>query len=163
MCDASAGCTSGCTAPPALNPPTTTASSSTGTATPVTTADDYDNYGPEDYIPCDYTKTFANLEVLNAAADGLRVECLAAYAMRTLITMLDTAHNKYTSVNNDYDKEFGHYVTYIRRLVPSVLDNSFMFDDKKSTGGFPYAGRGMSCKYCTISTVADMPDTDYIH
>jgi len=44
-----------------------------------------------------------------------------------------------------------------------VLDKSFMFNNKKINKGFPYAGLGMSCKYCTILTVANMPDTNYIH
>jgi chitinase len=165
MCDASAGCTSGCTAPPASDPPTTTASSSTGTATPVTTADDDDNYGPEDYTPCDYTTTFANLDDLNAASDGIHVECFAAYAMGTLITMLDTAYDNYTSVNDGYDEEFLYYVTSIKNLVPSVLDKSFMFDraNETETENISPPGPGMSCEYCTILTLADMPDTDYIH
>ncbi|KAG9603067.1 glycoside hydrolase family 6 protein, partial [Aureobasidium melanogenum] len=134
MCDASAGCTSGCTAPPDSDPNTT--------------ADDDDNYEPEDNNPCDYDLTFDNLEDLNAASDGLRAECLAAYALDTLITMLDTAYDNYTSVDDGYDEEFEYYVTYIQKLVPSVLDNSFMFDNKKSTGGFPYPGLGMSYFDC---------------
>ncbi|GAB7357175.1 hypothetical protein MBLNU459_g8166t1 [Dothideomycetes sp. NU459] len=135
------------------DPTTTTASSSTGTATPDTTDDDDDdNYAPEDYIPCDYTKTFDNLDDLNAASDGLRVECLAVYAMSTLITMLDTAYDNYTSVNDGYDEEFGYYVTYIQKLVPTVLDKSFMFDVASETDSedIPPPGPGMSYFDCQI-------------
>lgn len=153
MCDASAGCTSGCTAPPDSDPDTTADDDD----------DDDDDDSFENGVLCDYTITFDSLDDLNAASDGLRVECLAAYALDTLITMLDTAYDNYTSVDDGYDEEFGYYVTYIQKLVPSVLDKSFMFDNKKINEGFPYAGSGMSCKYCTILTVADMPDTDYIH
>jgi chitinase len=155
MCDASAGCTSGCTAPPASDP---------------TTDDDDDDddddgsFGPEDGVPCDYTLTFNNLDDLNAVSDGMRVQCLAAYALNTLITMLDTAYDNYTSVNDGYDQEFDFYVTYIEKLVPRVLDTSFMFDEVKSAGsGFPFPGKGMSCECYTILTVADTPDTDHIH
>ncbi|THY23807.1 glycoside hydrolase [Aureobasidium pullulans] len=137
MCDASAGCTSGCTAPPPDSDPDTT-------------ADDNDDYLPEDYIPCDYTRAFSDLDDLNAASDGLRTECLAAYAMSTLITMLDTAYDNYTSVNDGYDEEFGYYVTYVKKLVPKVLDTSFMFDMKKSTGGYPYPGLGMNYFDCRM-------------
>ncbi|THX32417.1 hypothetical protein D6D10_08112 [Aureobasidium pullulans] len=131
------GCTSGCDAPPASDSPTTT---------PVTTDDDDDNWGPDDYIPCDYTKTFENLDDLNAASDGMRTECLAAYAMSTLITMLDTAYDNYTSVNDGYDEEFGYYVTYIQKLVPIVLDKSFMFNVTKVAqyGNISPPGPGMS-------------------
>lgn len=158
MCDASAGCTSGCTAQSASNP-------STGTAPPVTTADDDDNYAPEDYIPCDYTKTFHNLDDLNAASAGLRSQCLAAHAMQTLITMLDTAYDNYNSVNNGYDNEFANYVTYVKKLVPTVLDKSFMFNVAKETLYEPISppGPGMSCEYSTNWTVAKMPDADCIH
>jgi hypothetical protein len=155
MCDASAGCTSGCDAPPSSDPTTDDENDYD---------DDWDNYDPEHYIGCDYTKTFADLDDLNAFSDGMRSECLAAYALKTLITMLDTAYDNYNSVNDGYDKEFDFYVTYITELVPSVLDTSFMIDQKKSDGGgVAYPGPGMKCEYCTVLTVADMPDTDYIH
>lgn len=109
--------------------------------------------------------TFDNLDDLNAASDGLQVECLAAYAMSTLISMLDTAYNNYTSVNDGYDEEFGHYVTYIQKLVPTVLDKSFMFDVASETPQevITPPGPGMSCEYCTILTVAEMLDTNYIY
>jgi chitinase len=157
MCDASAGCTSGCDGPPASDPTTDDDNNNDG--------DDDDNYGPEDYVGCDYSKTFANLDDLNAASDGMRLECLAAYAMETLITMLDAAYDNYTSVNDGYDKEFGFYVTYIQNLVPDVLAKSFMFDRASQTNrmAIPPLGPGMKCEYCTILTVADMPGTDNIH
>ncbi|KAH0171368.1 glycoside hydrolase family 6 protein, partial [Aureobasidium melanogenum] len=142
MCDASAGCTSGCDAPP---------------ATPNTTTDDDDDddyWAPETSEPCDYTKTFNNLDDLNAAADGIRPDCLAIYAMQTLITMLDTAYDNYTSVNDGYDEEFGYYVKYIQRLVPIVLDQSFMFDAANSKDWLNIAppGPGMSYFDCHINT-----------
>lgn len=151
MCDASAGCTSGCTAPLASDP--------------VTTADDDVIYGPDSYEPCDYTITFNNLDDLNSASDGLRVECVAAYAMDTLITMLDTAYDNYTSVNDGYDEEFGYYVKYIQKLVTTVLDKSFMFNVTSETkyANIDPPGPGMSCEYCIVLTVADMSDTDCTH
>lgn len=38
-----------------------------------------------------------------------------------------------------------------------------MFNNKKINEGFPYVGLGMSYKYYIILTVANMPDTNYIH
>jgi chitinase len=157
MCDASAGCTSGCTVPITTNDEDEDDD------------DDYDDFDDEDFLPevyepCDLGLKFDNLDDLNAAADGMRAKCLAAYTMRTLITMLDTAYDNYTSVNDGYDNEFKYYVTSIEKLVPQVLKTSFMFDMKKSDGkSFPYPGRGMSCEYCTILTVADVPNTDHIY
>jgi chitinase len=153
MCDASAGCTSGCDAPPASD-------------SPVTTDDgDIDDDDDDDYEQCYYDRTFDSLDDLNAASDGLSVECVAAYALDTLITMLDEAYNNYTSVNDGYDEEFKYYVTYIQDLVPKVLDNSFMFDRASQTNqmAIPPPGPGMQCEYCIVLTVAEMPDTDYTH
>jgi chitinase len=151
MCDASAGCTSGCDAPPASDPTTDDDNDYD---------DDWDNYDPEHYIGCDYTKRFADLDDLNAFSDGLRSECLAAYAMETLITMLDTAYDNYTSVNDGYDEEFGYYVKSIHNLVPGVLQNSFMFDmaNSHSWTTTPPVGPGMSCEYYTFLTTAQMSD-----
>jgi hypothetical protein len=151
MCDASAGCTSGCDASPASDP-TTDDNNNDG--------DDDDNYGPEDYVGCDYSRTFANLDDLNAASDGMRLECLAAYAMETLITMLDTAYDNYNSVNDGYDEEFEYYVKSIHNLVPSVLSNSFMFDvvNAHSWSDIAPPGPGMSCEYYTLLTAAQISD-----
>jgi len=148
MCDASAGCTSGCTAPPDSDPDTTADDDD----------DDDDDDSFENGVPCDYTMTFDNLDDLNAASDGLRVECLAAYTLDTLITMLDAAYDHYNSVNDGYDEEFGYYVTYIQKLVPSVLNNRFMFDKARETVIQDIAppGPGMSCEYCIILEDADI-------
>jgi hypothetical protein len=72
MCDASAGCTSGCTAPITTNDEDEDDD------------DDYDDFDDEDFLPevyepCDLGLKFDNLDDLNAAADGMRAKCLAAY------------------------------------------------------------------------------------
>ncbi|KAK6004282.1 hypothetical protein QM012_009132 [Aureobasidium pullulans] len=146
MCDASAGCTSGCTAPP-----TTDDDEDDENEDDDGDDDDGDDedFLPGDYEPCDLGLTFDSLDDLNAAADKMRAKCLAAYTMRTLITMLDTAYDNYTSVDDGYDEEFKYYVKSIEKLVPQVLDTSFMFDMEKSAGiSFPYPGRGMSYFDC---------------
>jgi chitinase len=108
---------------------------------------DDNGYREEDLQLCDYTRKFDTLDDLSAATDVLRSDCIDFYALQTLITMLDAAYGNYTSVNDGYDEEFGYYVTYIEKLVPSVLDNSFMFDEAHATttGNIPPAGPGMQC------------------
>lgn len=66
--------------------------------------------------------------------------------------MFDTAHANYSSVNDGYDEEFDYYVTYIRKLVPSVLDKQFMFDlaNTTTTMIIPASGPGMRCEYITV-------------
>jgi hypothetical protein len=48
------------------------------------------------------------------------------YTLQTLIRMLDTANTNYSDLNNGYDDVFDHYVTYINKLVPKILDDVFM-------------------------------------
>lgn len=59
------------------------------------------------------------------------------------------AYDNYTAVNDGYDEEFGYYVTYITKLVPSVLDKVLMFDraDTTNTMSIPLPGTGMQCKH----------------
>jgi chitinase len=79
-----------------------------------------------DYTPCD-DKTFSTLEDLQAA-QGLDADCVPLYTLQTLITMLDTTYANYTDVNNGYDDVFGYYVTYMKKLVPLILENDFMWN-----------------------------------
>lgn len=62
--------------------------------------------------------------------------------------MLDVAYNNYTVVNKGYDEEFDFYIKYMKKVVPSVLDNSFMFDtsNETPTEAIPPMGPGMKCK-----------------
>ncbi|CAD0113390.1 unnamed protein product [Aureobasidium uvarum] len=110
--------------------------------------------GDEDFEVCDFSKTFKNLDDLSAAADGLRSDCIAVYTLETLITMLDAAYANYTSVNDGYDEEFGYYVTYIKKLVPAVLGNSFMFDESHATKymAIPPVGTGMQYFDCQLGS-----------
>jgi hypothetical protein len=109
--------------------------------------DDAINFSDDDYQVCDFSLTFTDLDALNSAASGLRVECIQIYALDTLINMLNTAYSNYTSVNDGYDEEFDNYVTYIQKLVPAMLDNSFMFDQSKTTESMevPASGDGLNC------------------
>lgn len=65
------------------------------------------------------------------------------------MTMLDVAYADYNSVNDGYDEEYGYYVTYMKKLVPSVLDNIFMFDRASTTTNMniPVTGEGMQCVF----------------
>ena len=118
------------------------------------------------YTICDYSVSFNSLSDLNLAIatselsspitgsikpkGTMRSDCIAAYALDALINMLDTAYNNYTIINDGYDKEFGFYVTYMRKTVAFALDNSFMFNtsDPATADVIAPLGPGMKCM-CT--------------
>nr|OQO24051.1 hypothetical protein B0A51_05021 [Rachicladosporium sp. CCFEE 5018] len=141
---------------------TSTISSPSSTAS--NTVDNDDNLANDDSPSCDYTLTWNNLDDLGAVADGLDEYCLAIYTLATLITMFDTAYDNYTAVNTDYDSQFGYYVTYMIKLIPSVLDNQFMFDQSSTTEQhhIPVPGPGMNFFSChnVKSDPQDFPCSD---
>ncbi|KAK5111586.1 hypothetical protein LTR85_011815 [Meristemomyces frigidus] len=130
--------------------PAVSTSSSNGTSD---AGDDDDDFGDSNYQSCDYSLLFNNLDDLNAAAGGLRTDCISVYALETLITMLDTAYANYTTINDGYDEEFGYYVTYMENLVQPTLDTSVMFAANLSTDTMEIsvAGPGMSYFDCQTS------------
>lgn len=126
-----------------------------------------DGFGPDNFTVCDYSAKYNSLSELQIAMaevealPGLllggswlnpkgtwRADCVAAYALDALITMLDTAYNNYTVVNDGYDQEFDFYITYMKKTVASVIDNSFMFNTAAATDTENIAptGPGMKCK-----------------
>lgn len=111
--------------------------------------EDEDDEDADDFQPCDYTLTFASLDDLNAQAGGLRTDCVSIYAMQVLMDMLQTAYDNYTDVNNGYDDMFGYYVTYMKKLVPQVAADAFMFNLSVTGPGatMPYLGFGMDCEF----------------
>lgn len=125
----------------------------TGTSNSTNSTQDFtDPFEWDDFQMCDYTLTFKNLDDLNARAGQYRSDCVAKYTLDVLIAMLDTAYNNYTSVNDGYDKEFGYYVTYMKKLIPSVLDNSLMFN-QSATGEYanmPTVGPLMTYFDCKV-------------
>lgn len=97
--------------------------------------------------PCDYTKKFASLDDLSAAAGDLRPDCVAIYTLQVLIDMCNAAYQNYTNVNQGYDELFGYYVTYIDKLIPAILPSEFMFN-LSTTGAYapvPNTGFGSDC------------------
>lgn len=96
---------------------------------------------------CDFTKSFGNLDDLSEAAGDIRADCLAVYTLDALINMLNTAYKNYTNVNQGYDDLFGYYVTYIEKLVPTILPSGFMFNvsDTGKYAEIPNAGFGSDC------------------
>ncbi|KAJ5238541.1 hypothetical protein N7468_003160 [Penicillium chermesinum] len=108
-----------------------------------------------DYPACDYSQTFSDLDALSAASGDMRVDCLAGITLQTLTTMLQTAYDNYTDVNNGYDELFGYYVTYMENLVPTVLENELMMTDSggamgEITGEAPKFGVGASHFSCSF-------------
>jgi hypothetical protein len=119
--------------------------------------------GLDNLTVCDYTATFDTLLDLSlniaiaevkspvtgiAQPNGtMRSDCVAAYALDALITMLDTAYNNYTVINDGYDEEFGFYMTYMKKTVAWVIDNNFMFNTTAATDTENIAptGPGMKC------------------
>jgi chitinase len=105
----------------------------------------------EDFEVCDYSQIdqFKNLDELASASGDIRPDCLAVYTLQTLITMLDTAYDNYTDVNNGYDDLFGYYVTYMEDMVPTILDTELLMEGdgvNTGTGGQPTFADGASCK-----------------
>ncbi|KAK4545949.1 hypothetical protein LTR36_002513 [Oleoguttula mirabilis] len=150
--------------------PPAPAAGTNGTSDPNSSGDDDGDFGDEDFILCDYSLVFNDLDDLGAAAGGLRTDCIAVYALETLVTMLDTAYANYTVVNDGYDEVFDSYVTYMQNLVQPVLDTSFMFDTDATTDtmDIPVAGPGMSyfdCqtdkKHSTVFACADLNLTSH--
>ena len=116
---------------------------------PVLTGDGDDGYGDEDYVVCDYSITFDSLDDLNAHSGSLRSDCMAAYTLEVLISMLDVAYTNYTTnVTDGYDALFDYYVKYINKLVPEVLENEFMWNmstTEEYNLYLPNVGYGMNC------------------
>jgi len=122
------------------------------------------NKGDDQSTFCDYTVSFDSLADLQTAIDAkpgssgakgtIRTDCIAAYALEALISMLDTAYNNYTIVNDGYNKEFGYYIAYMKNVVTTTLNDVLMFDvsDDNSLQVLPALGPGMQCTSC----VADL-------
>lgn len=103
---------------------------------------------PEDYVFCDYARTFASLDELQAVSGGIRQDCLATYTLQVLKDMLNQAYSNFTAVNNGYDELFGSYVTYMKKLIPEIEAYAFMFNQSQTTPSetFPALGPGLQCK-----------------
>ena len=116
----------------------------------LTDGDDEDDDDWGDFS-CPSTK-YAVLEDLQNAQSSIPSHCLGRMTLDTLGTMLDTAYNNYTDVNNGYDDVFGYYVTYMNKLIPEVLVDAFAFN--LSTTGenaiMPDTGFGMVPFDCTL-------------
>lgn len=111
--------------------------------------DSDDGFDPEDWEPCDLTLTFSDLDDLSGKAGGLRSDCVDIYTLQVLMDMFQKALDDYNNVNNGYDEMFGYYVTYMKKLVPNVAAEAFIFnatqDPKYATA--PTVGFGMNCKW----------------
>lgn len=118
-----------------------------------TGAEQDEGYGTELFTVCDYSRTFGSLDDLQAAASGLRTDCIDFYALQVLLSMLDTAYANYTDVSNGYDALFPYYVTYIDKLVPEILADDFMWNMSTTSPNsvLPNVGYGMNCTYATNS------------
>ncbi|SPQ22989.1 a8ef266c-8802-41e8-87ee-6caa1a908fce [Thermothielavioides terrestris] len=85
---------------------------------------------------CDYTKTFATLDDLQAAGGSYPDICTGYYALGVLSNTLNQGLANYTAVNDGYGDVFGEYVKYTKEMVPLALAG-FMAGAtyKNATGG----------------------------
>ncbi len=70
---------------------------------------------------CDLTRSYANIDDLNAALTSYPDQCMPYYAIDTLHTVISDSMTNYTVANDDYDKYFGYYREYVRDLVPNAI------------------------------------------
>lgn len=114
---------------------------------------------------CDYSITFDSLELLAAQAKYRRSDCLAGYTLQALIHTLDLAYKNYTAVNNGYDEMFDYYVKYMKKLVPEVAAQGFMFNASAAkphtTPIPPILGQGMGFFDCKLKNGRTIPCTDF--
>lgn len=100
------------------------------------------------FEPCPVVH-YSDLAALEAAQDAGEVpdHCVAQMSLDTLLQMLDTAYHNYTDVNNGYDDMYGYYVSYIKKVVPAVLTNAFMWNMSTTEADHlvPDIGYGMQC------------------
>ena len=101
-----------------------------------------DDGDDEDETTCTYGDRFTTLEDVEAALNSgkIKTPCAPYYVLQALESMLITAQDNYTSINQGYDEVFGYYETYIKALVPSQL-SKFM-NWKNGTGN-----KYFTCKY----------------
>ncbi|KAJ5100662.1 glycoside hydrolase [Penicillium angulare] len=104
---------------------------------------------------CDYSKSFNTLDELSEASAGMRSDCISVYTLQTLVTMLNVAYDNYTDINSGYDELFGYYVTYMEKLVPTILNSHLMMTDDggsqaKASGAEPKFGEGASYFSCSF-------------
>jgi chitinase len=104
-----------------------------------------------DYPSCDFSQSFNTLDELHAASGGMRSDCVSVFTLQTLVTMLNVAYDNYTDINNGYDELFDYYVTYMEKLVPTILETELMMTDDggsqaKLSSVSPKFGEGASCK-----------------
>ncbi|KAH8662506.1 hypothetical protein BX600DRAFT_499009 [Xylariales sp. PMI_506] len=100
---------------------------------------------------CDYTRSFATLDDIQAASSSISSVCASYYALQVLTDMLDTEVTNYTNVNSGYDGVFSDYVDYVREMVPDAL-TLFM---ATATASAPNGGLGQQyfdCAYSSKST-----------
>lgn len=122
-----------------------------------------DGLAPDNWEICDYSKTFSSLDDLKAQASNFRSDCINAYTLQVLIDMLDVAFDNYTSVNNGYDKEFKYYTKYMKKLVPGVLSQGFMFNKSATARNTAQMklGPGMQFFDCKLGNGQTLPCSDF--
>ena len=89
-------------------------------------SEDDDDTSDEGAPMCDYTRTFASLNDVDSA--DMTVMCKLVATMQVESDMLNKALSDYNDVNNGYDKKFGYYVKYIKKLVPTQLEECMAWE-----------------------------------
>ncbi|KAL6857694.1 hypothetical protein ACO1O0_005136 [Amphichorda felina] len=76
---------------------------------------------------CDLALTFDSIEDLSKHDDD--PYCMGIYAMEVLAKDLRSARKEYDEVNKDYDELFKYYEKYIKKIIPTGIDNFMLYED----------------------------------
>ena len=83
--------------------------------------DDFTDPACQATSSCDLTRSFPDLDSLNAAAGSFPDQCTDYYALNTLYTILEASLANYTAANSGYDKVFGDYVDYTKEMIQQAI------------------------------------------
>ncbi|KAK0735142.1 hypothetical protein B0T26DRAFT_671326 [Lasiosphaeria miniovina] len=95
---------------------------------------------------CDLTKSYATMADLNTASASFPNQCMNYYAIDTLGRVLNDTMADYSHVNNGYDEVFGHYQSYTKEMIPSMIQDYMA----PSTSSNVQGGPGSQFFDCTV-------------
>ncbi|KAJ6124088.1 carbohydrate-binding module family 24 protein [Penicillium samsonianum] len=92
---------------------------------------------------CDFTKSYATLDALEAAIDEVDPACIGFHTLDGLRAELNQMLSNYSDITGSYDSKFNDYVKYVKETINSQLKD-FMRSES------PY-GPGNQFFQCTFS------------
>jgi hypothetical protein len=70
---------------------------------------------------CSFYLSFINLDDLEAASDIFPAYCRALYSLDTFSNELWNVLDEYVTTDSHYDKLFGYFVKYMKKIIPGAL------------------------------------------